>query len=1459
MRAPRAVPFPLARPRPLSSLRRSASRSTSWARARIPTVLLPLLLLGRLDSAEGEPFSATEAGDLKERVIWTNDRLTILTPAALVRFEPVSEAWTLIEPSDGLPDPPLRGFSQFEDQFWIAGEGAALTSPRFDAWQTFKRGDSPPCAGLIDIEADDEYAFAGGELGAARFDQYIREWEVLAGPDGRPLGPVRDLVADDERVWFALEGGVAEYRKDTQSVRVDSILGEFRSPAVLAMRQTTRHLWALTRAGLARYDKELRSWSSYAAGRDLPDARVHEWILQGDDVWLGTDEGLWQFQNATGIWRRHPAMEGMPGEKVVAFALEPDRIWTVTDEAIALYENAAARWIDFTPVVPLPREEIADIAFSGGTLVLAGRRAVACGLPRGQTNPSLYLYAVRSLPEGDATPPTPERRWGLGLDERGATLEMPGAASMQLGGGATIFIEDDDYAPAGAKGIERLTTEERLDLSLSGRFGRERTLTGRYDTTDPENPAYQLTYRGSRDDNLRTASVGEIEQEIYNSRLTPGTGLRGGSLRLEAGPRSTERKRRLVTADAWAGERRTRPGRDVFYGGNRSVTSRLRDVDYLRRRVYALPDLWTDRDLAGARLYKDDNDPETDGVNTEVRELAGIPGAWDLMEPIRDYSYESDHRRLLLAVSLGDDDRLVLVRTAPDPPTPADRLESTVAFEPRVSEMDLTGRSLRNVYSIGVEIIPGSLSAAILDSTGSDTDSEGTPHLRLFGLDSEGDGEVDRDRLSLLSGLLAFPDSLPFPAEVYADPPRSAYTLSLAYETRLSAFRLTHSNVVPGSERITLDREPLRADVDYSIIPSSGLFVFFEGIVLEDDSVIEVEYDYEVAEESADLETETVVSGQVGLAPGDLAFAGLSATRWTDEKGAVTAITGINSRIETKGDDSFLRLSPEAAWSRAIARADDGTGAGGSPAGRDGWAAGASLQARRGSIEITGSHRRLGERFTSFEDRRTLLGRLRDESEAAARWSPSARLQTEVNWARARSDSAEGAGLELGGRESSFTGKVRLLRSGLPNLEIRRGRVRLDTPRGEQEKWITRAEVEISPEQAGVRPRFLRRVWLRSFFQRSERRGEILSPGSQAASRDSLPRDEIADTFFARLNGSTGNPVSWNVAFEARRSSLPRPGMDTTQDQRQSLDATLQSQAHPSLDLLLRMESERELFADSGGEDLGHQTRRTFSGSGLIYPGRISRRLTPLSFRVEVGGDETGRGEAGDRRPGAEFLWGASWKPRRLLVERRATMESRLQVFSWLRWIERLEHRSESEEREPLRSAGVTRLIETRMEAKPSAGLLTLRAILERSERGEQEESRRFVGQWDQGWGRGFLTYLALEGRHEKMNERNLRAQIRDWTPEARLSWRRSRWQTDASIGVSLNWNRSEDASLGAASKAETKRRAGLTTSLSVQPVKILTLKLRHLYSFTKMPAAEAGSFARDEDHDFRVTVLLRS
>lgn len=1372
----------------------------------------------------GSSWSSTSADDLRPRMASLGDRVILLTPEALYRFEPESEVWTAFTAADGLPQPPLLGFSITEDQVWVAGPGVSTSTSRFEEWRRYGKNDGVPGRFLHDVEADADYAYAATDSGVGRFDPYILEWERL--DLGRPGEPVADVAMGQDRVYFALRTGVAEYRKDVRSVRVDSLLGRQLLPEVLALRQTARFLWAVTSMGMARYDKELLSWTSFEAGIDLPEARLRQVEIEGEDLWLGTDDGLWHYRSDIGIWRREDLNDEMPGRSVRAFSIEAGRIWVATERALAVYETESSRWIDFTSKVPETPGRIVALNRFGSVLVLLGHERLVWGKSQGQQDPNLFLFSSRSLLQAGGAGALPGAVSGarlprrLVLSDRGLEYEDPAGVALQLKGGATVFLEDRDRP--GDPGMGALDRSTRLDLNLNGNLGSERFVSGFFDGTDPDNSAYQASYRGSRDDALRSVSVGEIEQDPYNTSLTPGTGLRGGEARLELGPRSAVTRRRSVTADAWAGNRRTLPGRDVFLGGNRQVTLRLRDTDYARRQVFALPEALAveDADRFPGVLYRDDGLPGTDDANTESITLAGRSGAWDRLRPLDEYRVHG--RTLILTRPLSQGEALVLV------------------FES--GEVELTESSLSNHYWVTLDPLPGSLEIAILDSTGAERDGTGRPYVQLLGLDADGDGNVDPERMSPSSGFLSFPGSFPFPPEVYAEPLRSLYSIRVTYETRLNTFQLSRRNIVPGSLRLQVDRQLLKADVDYAVIPSSGLFVFFEQVLLDEDSIIEAEYLYEPVTEAGGgpnepgTPDERVYAGQIGLAPHDRLFLGAGATQWRDPTGASVTTAGLNSRFEWEGTGRYLRITPEVAWS---------TGP------KAGSAAGIDLQARRGALEVSASHRNLAPSFVSFEDRRTLLGSLREESTAGARLDLTRSLQTEVSWDKTRSDSAGSAG-----EQSALLAVARLRRSGLPNIELQRGRVLLDGAGFRQERNTSRVQLELAPEQAGLDLGPVRRLWLRASFQRGERSFETRDGAAGIGAR-SVQDLRTTDHVFLRLNGSAGSPLAWNLAWSDSRSFIPdrRRNLQRTQE----FDATFQSRPHSSIDAYLRLDLERDLFWHPAGGTAGFTSRRLVQSSTLIYPGRLAALLSPLSFRLDLGLDGLERGDPGLSLPGSFAFIRAPEDVSKATRGRSGILESRLQVVSWARWVERWDQRTGRDREENLFVSSQRRLLEHRLEMRPRSGLLTLRLVQSEQTGRESEEGRRYSGQWDQTWGSGFITYLSLEARRSDARLERVGARSENLTPEVRLTLRRSRGRLEGSLGSRLDWTRTEDISDGNRNAAERAWGQSLLSTLSVQPQRVVTIKLQ--YSFSRTRTRSEGIPKGDWTHDqeFLLRLLIRT
>ena len=511
-----------------------------------------------------EPLALTQPEDLRDPILSVEGRAYVLTPTALYRFQPESESWTVLTKDDGLPDPPLANMNLTEDEIWIVGAGASFTAARAEDWQRYDPGEGPTRAAVHAVAADADYAYAATDSGAMRFDRYVLAWDPIPGPDGRSLGQALDVEVADDRVWFALHGAVAEFRKQTEGMRLLALPQNLRDAPIFALSQSASHLWALTPRGIGRYDKELETWSEFLPGVDLPDARIHQVTQKGDDLWLGTDDGLWSYQAQRGIWRRDEKCTTMPGTQVHAFSLERGT-WVATESAYARYDDQAARWIEFTEQVPLAPGAALALSWTADALLLLAQDRIVYAATRGENDPRLFTFREEVIAR-ESLPTAAANAWRPVVDENGAGLRRAGDEYVLVKGGATVYIENDAEAgPADESDYAHLVQDTRLDLALSGRFRGDRTLSGHLDTTDPDNESYLVSFRGSSEDRLRSVSAGELEQQFFNSRLSGGAGLEGGALRGEVGRRSETTHRRLVTADGWAGLRRTFPGREIFY------------------------------------------------------------------------------------------------------------------------------------------------------------------------------------------------------------------------------------------------------------------------------------------------------------------------------------------------------------------------------------------------------------------------------------------------------------------------------------------------------------------------------------------------------------------------------------------------------------------------------------------------------------------------------------------------------------------------------------------------------------------------------------------------------------------------------------------------------------------------------------------------------------------------------
>jgi hypothetical protein len=249
-----------------------------------------------------------------------------------------------------------------------------------------------------------------------------------------------------------------------------------------------------------------------------------------------------------------------------------------------------------------------------------------------------------------------------------------------------------------------------------------------------------------------------------------------------------------------------------------------------------------------------------------------------------------------------------------------------------------------------------------------------------------------------------------------------------------------------------------------------------------------------------------------------------------------------------------------------------------------------------------------------------------------------------------------------------------------------------------------------------------------------------------------------------------------------------------------------------------------------------------------------------LSLRLDFGGNEFEKGEPGADQPGAASLLKQAEDPSQGRSIRSDIIEARVQILSWMRLVERWETESDRTTREGLSTRGIRRRLESRLEMWPSMGFVALRFIgSDDGDTGFDIGKRRFLGQWDQRWGRGILTYVSLDASRTEAWDRKVGDLEELWNPLAQITWRSPRWQLDASVGGALVWIRSKDMSYGSGGEWTQNKRQSLTTSLSVHPLRILFLKLDYALSRSRLEK-DAGPGALDEwetEHNLRLRIQI--
>jgi len=247
-----------------------------------------------------------------------------------------------------------------------------------------------------------------------------------------------------------------------------------------------------------------------------------------------------------------------------------------------------------------------------------------------------------------------------------------------------------------------------------------------------------------------------------------------------------------------------------------------------------VPNLPVNQKPEQIEVYPDDKNPANNTGNTrEHATIAGIAGDFDRLNETEDYYFHNGFRALKLNKVILSAYSLVMRYTV-----------NGLTVE-EVLQADGLTSSRQNIYFLnGLLIYPNSLRLEIADSLNH------IQNLSSYGIDADNDGIVDPSWIDFENGYLTFPDPRPFPEGTYDSSAIPVLHINVKFETRRSLIKLKHTDLVRGTETVSLDGIPAVQGSDYVLDYTNGTLVFVKEGVVTLDTRIEIEYEYYLGTEN---------------------------------------------------------------------------------------------------------------------------------------------------------------------------------------------------------------------------------------------------------------------------------------------------------------------------------------------------------------------------------------------------------------------------------------------------------------------------------------------------------------------------------------------------------------------------------------------------------------------------------
>mgnify|MGYP000061893376 FL=1 len=1082
--------------------------------------------------------------------------LWVGTPRGLYRYRFEDNVWSAYGPQNGLPSAEITTLDRRSDVIWIGQQDALTTFDlRSNTMLHFDSSSGLPVGRVRTIAFEDDYVWTGGSSGAARYDELIEEWQRIGPEQGLRGSAVHAVVPEDDRVFLATEAGVEEYDPRYERWRY------YDAPAAAGIRDAFAAgpwLWLLGETALYRFDTDARVFSPYAL-KGFRGSDIREIIISGSGFWMLTANDLWQYDASADALRPFLELTQLPDNDLRAVTLSADSrtLWFSTASGLTRYDRATGGWTYFTTASGLPEVAIhALFALGDGVVAFS--------------DTSLVYY--RSDQDRWYTFPLlqPERAAGtrFSLDPAdGSFADFGDGIRLDLSGSRSSWLIEDPFGNEDGGDIAR-----RNDLKARLDLGDGRGISAMYNDADFEDVTYGAEYRGARADILQSLQWGDIRIEEGRQLLEQSYGVFGVGGRAEYGPRTERYGRSFLEVAGLSGHKTTALATDAYYGRTRSTEFTIPDGAWQRFRWYHLRE---DRrllplDASRVAMFRSARpDEQSSPLLLRDAVLAGIRDDW--IPLVEGVDYFVDHQRSILQLAEPAQYAQLVARIGAADATVDLLLQSS----------DARPLLIRNRYFVGgYDIIPSSFTLRITDAAGADIP------LSRFDLDRDSNGSVDADFIDYHTGILHFPQEQPFPDEAYADDPITTYTMHIRFEAFSTGYQLSRNRIIRGTERVLVDGLEMRAGEDYILDYSSGFLLFTRDGAVQDDSRIEVQYEY-----VRSVSEERVTRVGVTVSPSDFAHAGISAGRF-HPTGDADVVTFTRARAEVRWQSEALDVRVQPEYTTTWSDTSRGQAAG--------ITATVSTPEARLSLRSTMSDRN----FLTPQERSFSHGRLLDEHRIHGEYDLVPELRAFATWTKRDGfDTLTGIATD----DMYAYGGLQYVTSGLPSITLRGERSRESLANSERSRSGGRIDMTWVPDTKLLESASFSSARITGYARMAEER---IDGGVN-------PGDYRVQNYFLRTVLAPRPLFTINAYYQAdtreRRGGAGTAWTDDRSEDRLYVDVIMEELR--GISLSGRLTQRLQQFDVSGGNDNQHR-RGSLQASLRLAPGIWVAPLSPLTLYV---------------------------------------------------------------------------------------------------------------------------------------------------------------------------------------------------------------------------------------------------